>query len=130
MNEIRFTAAIRRALDESAARLPSRVTQRLESARAAALAQVPASAGAAFAGRLPESRPGPGTGAGPLLARLAVVAVPLAALVGGLFLIDEIESRRHAVETAEVEAAVLTDLVPIAAYVDRGFGVYLKNSQQ
>jgi len=34
------------------------------------------------------------------------------------------------VPTAEVEAAVLTDLVPIAAYVDRGFGVYLKNSQQ
>ncbi|NLD68219.1 MAG: DUF3619 family protein [Limnobacter sp.] len=175
MNELRFTASIRRALDESAARLPARVTQRLEAARAAALAQVPESVEAGSASRLAESslaaarlpgarlresrhpqaglpetlthpgsrpgslsrsggasRPGAGSGArtGRLLARLAVAAVPLAALVGGLFYIDEIEAQRHAVETAEVEAAVLTDLVPIAAYVDRGFGVYLKNSQQ
>ncbi|HRO61544.1 MAG TPA: DUF3619 family protein, partial [Burkholderiaceae bacterium] len=72
MNDFRFTASIRRALDESAAQLPSQVTRRLEVARAAALAQVPASEGAASASRLPESHLGPGTGTrtGPLFARL------------------------------------------------------------
>ena len=55
MNELRFTASIRRALDESAARLPARVTQRLEAARAAALAQVPESVEAGSASRLAES---------------------------------------------------------------------------
>lgn len=157
MNETRFTSSIRQALDESAERLPLRVTHRLEQSRKAALARAPERAAAqALAGGL-SSRPLVGlavAGAGGSLSagamhgwalsrrdadacdrppffawRLAAIVVPVAALVAGLIAFSELDARRDANEVAELEAAVLSDDVPIAAYADRGFGVYLKNSK-
>ena len=49
MNELQFTEGIRRALDESAGRLPYRITHRLETARAAAQATSLNTAAAPFA---------------------------------------------------------------------------------
>lgn len=158
MNETRFTSSIRQALDESAERLPLRVSHRLEQARKAALARAPERAAAQAPAGSPASRPFVGlatAGAGrplpggavpggwamskrdadacdraPCMAwRLAAIVLPVAALVAGLIAFAELDAQRDADEVAELEAAVLSDDVPIAAYADRGFGVYLKNSK-
>jgi hypothetical protein len=66
----------------------------------------------------------------PFVWRLAAILAPAALLVAALIAFSELESARDADEVADLEAAVLADEVPIAAYADRGFGVFLKNSYQ
>ena len=147
MNDIQFASSIRQALDESAQRLPWRVTHRLERARKAALARAPerklrpAAAGERVivpvngrerfsrGGSMPAAKELAEQGSAPLGWRLAAILLPAAVLVGGLIGFSELESMRSATEMANLETAVLTDDVPIAAYADRGFGVFLKNSE-
>lgn len=57
--------------------------------------------------------------------RIASV-LPLIALVGGLVLIHSVQNERRAHEVAEVDAALLTDDLPPAAYADPGFIQFLK----
>ena len=57
--------------------------------------------------------------------RIASV-LPLIALACGLVLIHTIENDRRASEVAEVDAALLTDDLPPAAYADPGFIQFLK----
>jgi len=66
----------------------------------------------------------------PLWLRAAIVLVPLILVALGLIEIFAWHELDVADETAEVDLAVLTDDIPISAYADRGFGVFLKNSQQ
>jgi hypothetical protein len=54
-------------------------------------------------------------------------ALPLIALVAGLVLIHTVENDRRASEVAEVDAALLTDDLPPAAYADPGFAQFLKS---
>ena len=54
--------------------------------------------------------------------------LPLLALVAGLVLIHMAQSDRRASELAEVDAALLTDDLPPAAYADPGFVQFLKSS--
>lgn len=54
--------------------------------------------------------------------------LPLVALVGGLVLIHSFQADRRASEIAEVDAAILTDDLPPAAYADPGFLQFLKQS--
>lgn len=171
MNEQHFALQVRRVLDDSAERLPYRVSHRLEAARRAALARMPrertapvgaghpaqvpiapvgGAASAARAGGTPAAMPGSIVDAGtaialspslapaaavarttrPLWLRVAVVLVPLLLVAIGLIEIAAWHELDVADETAEVDLAVLTDDIPISAYADRGFGVFLKNSQQ
>ncbi len=57
--------------------------------------------------------------------RLAAV-IPLLALVLGLFVISAIQNDNRANEIAEIDAAILTDDLPPAAYTDPGFAQFLK----
>ncbi|MEI8029204.1 MAG: DUF3619 family protein [Comamonadaceae bacterium] len=57
--------------------------------------------------------------------RLAA-AIPLLALVLGLFVISAIQNDNRANEIAEIDAAILTDDLPPAAYTDPGFTQFLK----
>ncbi len=133
MNERELARIVRVALDESADRLPYRTTHRLAAARAAALAQarvetVPRTAhevvrvahrpAAALAGGGPVPR---------LVWRIAAVVVPIAVVAAGLFGISALETQQRAEDLAELDAAMIADEVPISAYADRGFGVYLRN---
>jgi len=160
MNEQQFALQVRRALDESAERLPYRVSHRLQVARQAALAGMPraqtvalgAPAGA-IAGTPVAPLPGvaasaapagatlaAGDGIGPgaaeprgarsLWLRAGVAMLPLILVAIGLLGISIWHELDVADETADVDLAVLTDDVPISAYADRGFGVFLKNSKQ
>ena len=52
--------------------------------------------------------------------------MPLVALVVGLLVIDSVQSDNRAMEIAEVDAALLVDDLPPAAFSDPGFLQYLK----
>lgn len=146
MNEQRIAQLAREALDESAEHLPWRVTHRLATAREAALARlprqaqvavpVPATAQAAHAIVVAAGAGGRSSaGGGPDGRRrfglgLAAVVVPVAIVAAVLYGISEWDSRLRADDIADVDAAVLVDEVPISAYADRGFGVFLRNVAQ
>jgi len=140
MNEQQFAEQIRLALEESAERLPYRVSYRLQAARQAALARMtetrevpqtatalPSSygAGALTLGGMPPRERGPAR-----WGWLAMSTLSALVLAGGLFVISEWSEMDRADEAADIDLAVLTDDVPISAYADRGFGVYIKNTQE
>lgn len=132
MNERELARIARAALDASADHLPWRTTHRLQAARAAALAHARTETAprvsheAARAGHRPDAA----LAGGPpprLVWRLAAVVVPVALVAAGLFGISVFEARQRVDDLAEIDAAMLADDVPISAYADRGFGVYLRN---
>jgi len=55
-------------------------------------------------------------------------ALPIVALAAGLIVVYTLENDRRATEVAEVDAALLTDDLPPAAYADPGFVQFLKQS--
>jgi hypothetical protein len=55
-------------------------------------------------------------------------ALPLLALVFGLIAITIVQNENRADELAEIDAALLTDDLPPAAYADPGFTQFLKMS--
>ncbi|MFP6559722.1 DUF3619 family protein [Paraburkholderia sp. B3] len=142
--ELEFVRELRRALDESAAGLPASATDRLAAARRTALAhkkaelvfvRVPA---LAPAGAAVGASAGFSTGVGipgglaaprrrSPFARL-VLAWPLVALVAGLFAIAYFEDQQRTAELADIDAAMLSDDLPLTAYLDHGFNAYLSRS--
>ena len=56
-------------------------------------------------------------------------ALPLLALVLGLIAINSTQNDRIAQEMAQLDAALLTDDLPLAAYADPGFSQFLKVSR-
>ena len=61
--------------------------------------------------------------------RIASV-LPLLLLAGGIVLLHGFQSDQRASELAEVDAALLTDDLPPAAYADPGFVQFLKQSSR
>lgn len=134
MNEQHFARNIRRALDESAERLPYRVTQRLERSRLAALsrarptvaiAPLAATAGAGAGHWFEDDRPS-------VLYRLVSTVLPLLVVVAALFGIGVWVEAQRAAEMADIDAELLLgdDDLPVSAYADSGFGVYIRNTRQ
>ncbi|WP_322033344.1 DUF3619 family protein [Paraburkholderia sp. J76] len=130
--ELAFVREMRRALDESAANLPAATTARLAAARKTALAhkkaevvfvRAPAlaAAGVGSLSGAPAQLPARRRSA---LARFAL-AWPLAALVAGLFAIAYFEDQQRTAELADIDAAMLSDDLPLTAYLDHGFNAYL-----
>lgn len=130
--EFEFGREMRRALDESAANLPAPTTARLAAARQAALARKKAEPVFVRAPALAAAGVGSLAGApSPLpvrrrsaLGRFAL-AWPLAALVAGLFAIAYFEDQQRTAELADIDAAMLSDDLPLTAYLDHGFNAYL-----
>jgi hypothetical protein len=54
-------------------------------------------------------------------------ALPILVLAAGLVTIHVVQNDRRASEVAEVDAAILTDDLPPAAYADPGFTQFLKS---
>lgn len=143
MKEQAQAIRICRYLDEGTDHLSYRVVERLAAARAAAVAQVAADpvavqapvptphAPAPWRPHVPGREVEPARQARtPLWWRLAATAVPLLLLLVGVFLIDTVHQEQSAAELAEVDTALLTDDVPLVAYADHGFGVYIKNTRR
>lgn len=125
----RFGRQVAARLAAGAAELPYEVTERLRAARVQAVARrkpvsMQFAPALATAGGLTfgDDRIG-------LWGRIGS-ALPLIALVAGLVVIHTIENDRRASEVAEVDAALLTDDLPPAAYTDPGFVQFLKSSRE
>ena len=134
--EIRFANRVRRALDEASDTPSPNIAARLAAARQEALARkkpepvavvqpalVLAGVGAAHSPDIGGPRR-----AFDKLGRLGLLW-PLAALVIGLAGIAYWEHRQHIQDLADIDAAVLSDELPLSAYADHGFNAYLKRAQ-
>lgn len=125
----RFGRQVAARLSQGAAELPYEVTERLRAARAQAMARR----------KLVSAQTAPsvlstGGGAASLgfgdegvswWNRIAS-ALPLMVLAVGLVTIHVVQNDRRASEVAEVDAALLTDDLPPAAYADPGFAQFLR----
>jgi hypothetical protein len=133
MNEPAFAGRVCRVLDAGLDQLPDHITERLAAARGAALARLPnpepagrPASPARMPARRADERPAP-TDDAPWL---RWVPVPLAAtvLLGGLLGIWHWSDMRRAQDLAALDVAILADDLPLSAYADKGFGVYLHNT--
>jgi hypothetical protein len=133
--ETEFALKIRRALDENIAAIPAASLDRLAAGRRVAIASkkservalaapvlTPAFAGAA--GQLNASGTEHPRAVRGRFSRLAL-AWPLLALVIGLAGIAYWEDQQRTAELADIDAAMLSDTLPLDAYLDHGFNAYL-----
>ncbi|MSQ49597.1 MAG: DUF3619 family protein [Betaproteobacteria bacterium] len=130
-DEIKFSQKIRQALNEgsrldgkSAAHM-AHVIERLRAAREQALAR-----------RKPEREPALAWARGTAVAVIGGfggfsgfsvrLLLPTALLVAGLIAIYSGQQEQRAADVEELDAQLLTDDLPIDAYLDRGFETWLK----
>jgi hypothetical protein len=128
----RFALRVATRLGQAADELPHDITERLKAAREQALERsrlarrAEVAAGAQVAGNGSSAslamRGGPRSDLWLKLASL----VPLAALVAGFLLIDHLRVKSQISAAAEIDAALLADDLPPAAYSDPGFVEFLK----
>jgi hypothetical protein len=127
--EINFAYRVRHALNENLDQLPAETGNRLAAARQLALSRKKPDAGRrAFVPQLAASRGGDGAGflGRPLswLGRMSV-ALPVVIVFVSLVGMYQAEKRQHIVDLAEIDAMVLSDELPLNAYLDHGFNAYL-----
>lgn len=124
--ELQFAFRLKRALDAGLDHLPASTTQSLAEARRVALARKKKDAPArviasqfVFAGT-------PGI-TSPSFSWLGRVGVALPLLVGVLLFAGmyEQQQQQRISDLAEIDVGVLSDELPLTAYLDRGFNAYL-----
>lgn len=135
----RFARRVSARLTDGSQDLPYDISERLRASRMQALARrkvlapvrAPARAAApvVLAGGATAALGGGGSERNSWWNAL-VSAVPLIALVVGLFFISTVQDEFGANEIAEVDAALLTDELPPEAYSDPGFVQFLKTAAQ
>jgi hypothetical protein len=129
----RFARRIAARMDQGTDELPYDISERLRAARMQALAKRKVVA------TVRKTAPAPvvlRAGGSAILGRggdggwwnALVSAIPLMALVIGLFAINIAQDENGLNEVAEVDAALLTDDLPPEAYTDAGFMQFLKTS--
>ena len=127
VTEYNFAYKVRHALNENLDALPASVTDRLASARNLALSRkkkgsplrrlatqgvLAGHVGGIFGGQFPWMR------------RMGI-ALPMIVLIVGLVGIYQSEQQQRISETADMDVAVLSDELPLTAYLDHGFNAYL-----
>jgi len=132
-DDINLAYKIRHALNEKLDDLPASTTDRLAAARAVALARKKADA--PLRSQQLATRPRFDVAyfsalfSTPWMARAAAI-VPLVAMVAGLVGVYHVEQEQRVAELADLDAAVLSDDLPLTAYTDHGFNAYLVQQQQ
>ena len=127
-DDLNFAYKVRHALNEQLDQLPASTTDRLAAARKKAVARKKAAAPLRLARRWLATT-GPSLFSSAWVGRVAVAA-PLLAMVFGLASIYQYERQQRIAELAELDAAVLSDELPLTAYLDHGFNAYLSQEQQ
>ncbi len=143
INEVILARKIRRALDEGSTHVSDKAAKRLADARAIAMSRkkaepvkapafsfTPAVAGAhgtTLSGEA-SSQPPHGRRKSRLAQRLQLW-VPLTVLLASLFGIAHWEEQRRVAEMATLDAEVLSDALPLDAYLDHGFNEYLARNR-
>lgn len=130
--ELDLAYKLRHALDQSASDLPTKTAERLALSRNIALSRKKQESTAhvvapraALAGHSASSSPSKRFA---WIGRMGL-AIPLAVLVFGLMGIYQFEQRQQIIEAAAIDAEVLTDDLPISAYLDNGFGAFLAKGE-
>lgn len=126
--EINFAYKVRHALNENLDNLPPSTTDRLANARKLALSRKKKSS--PLRAIVPHAILAGQAGKGFLGSRLSWlarmgIAVPLVVLVVGLTGMYQYEQKRRIADTAEIDAEVLSDELPLSAYLDHGFNAFL-----
>ena len=122
-----FGRRIAARLEQGSLGLPHDLSERLRAARVRAVSQRKREVGAALAQpRLAAAGMGHQFGQQPGLWSRLASALPVLLLAAGLVCIQTLEADRRANEVAEVDAALLADDLPPAAYADAGFVQFLK----
>jgi hypothetical protein len=120
MNEPQFAARIRHLLNQGA-HLEPRVADRLKVARELALSRQRAERAPVLVWA--DNVLGNGWGWGSLSARVVLPVVMLAVAAFGIYRWQE---NQRLAEVVEIDTQLLTDDLPIDAYLDRGFQNFLK----
>jgi len=124
----RFGLRVAARLSETADNLPYDISERLRAARVQALSKrkfvVQTASSVALSGGAATATLG---NDGPSWGDRVAATIPLLILVLGLIAISVIQNDRRANEIAEIDAALLTDDLPPAAYTDPGFTQFLKS---
>jgi hypothetical protein len=132
-DDLNFAYKVRHALNEHLDDLPASTTDRLAQARKMALARKKAHVEAPLrATRVELAAAGTGGFFGQQfswLGRMSMV-LPALVLVAGMVGIYQYEQQQRIEELAELDAAVLSDELPLSAYLDHGFNAYLTQSEQ
>lgn len=125
--ELNFAYKVRHALNDNLDNLPASTTEKLAAARKLALSRKKKESALRVlvsprlvAGEVGRFFSEPLT----WLARMGL-AVPLIVLAVGLTSIYQFEEQRLISDTAETDAEVLADELPLSAYLDHGFNAYL-----
>ena len=126
-DDINLAYKIRHALNDNLDALPASTTERLAAARVRAMARKKADAPARK-----QARPLLNVHALLSLSGLGriAVAVPMLAAVFGLAGLYQYEQQQRIAELAELDAAVLSDDLPLTAYTDHGFNAYVTAQAQ
>lgn len=128
MEEINFAYKVRHALNQNLESLPASTTSRLAAARQAALARKKADAPISV--RKSALATAQGMAGGVFgntfswLGRLSV-ALPVVVVMASLVGMYQAEKQHRISELAEIDAMVLSDELPLNAYLDHGFNAYL-----
>jgi hypothetical protein len=125
--ELAFAYKVRHALDESVQDIPASTGERLATARKLALGRKKEAVVAHVAPVAALAGTSSPFSSHPVRAWLgrASFVVPLVVLVLGLIGIHQAEKRQQLLEAASIDAEVLTDDLPLSAYLDHGFDAYL-----
>ena len=130
MNEHQFGNRIRQALNQGA-RLEARIAERLRVAREQALERRRIAA----LGRRAPALDWEQVSADGVLGRFGGfggfslrLVLPTAVLIAGLIAIYSWQQEQRAADVEELDAQLLTDDLPIDAYLDRGFEAWLKKA--
>ncbi len=129
-DELNFAYKVRHALNEHADHLPAATADRLAAARNIALSRKKPQAPVQVKGAQRQLASNIGSlFSFSSLGRMGVI-LPLLALVAGLAGIYQFEEEQRIAELAELDAAVLSDELPLTAYLDQGFNEYLAQRGQ
>ena len=132
MSEDRFGWQVRQLLNKSAQEVTPSVSSRLEKARQMAMSRKkqdskqwafvtsPSVAMAGFGAQTSGNR----FDFGALFSSVGGL-IPAVALVLGIAFVADYQSNNRAVELAEIDTAVLADDLPLSAYLDQGFSLYV-----
>lgn len=129
LNDDAFAYKVRQALNENLDNLPGSTSQRLALARKNAVARKKKNVPAFEPVFVPQMANMSGMGSSrqsgmSWWGRMGVI-LPLLVLAAGLIGIYQYEAQQHINETADIDALVLADELPISAYLDHGFNAYL-----
>lgn len=125
---LNFAYKVRHALNENLDNLPTSTTDRLGAARKIALARKKQGSGLQLRATrtVPALAGGFGFFSDPVswFGRVGL-AIPIIVLALGIVGIYKSEQQSRIIETADIDAAVLSDELPLSAYLDHGFNEYL-----